>query len=874
MVFDWFAREGGMVLSWWLLVTLAGAAVFPLCIRLLGSLPDKGFTLARAVGLLLVGYVFWLLGSFGFLKNTTGSIILSWLIVLLLSLVVYFRLGQGFDWRTWWRANRAGIVVGEVAFFVMLLGWAIIRAHQNEIGSTEKPMDLMFMSSIMRSPTFPPNDGWLAGYSISYYYFGYFIMAMLANLSGVISTIGYNLAVALLFALTGLTTYGVVYNLVRSRQIGQEISRRFAPILTGLIALVMVTLMGNFQVALVELPYQTRAAPEWYLSLTGTQSREAYPEREQARAAGIPDDQAVTLSPGSADPGRWEYWWWFRSSRVLNDFDLTGQVMPNWYAQPIDEFPQFSFLLADNHPHVMALPFVLLALGLALNLVLAGRDPKRAELLLYGLAVGGLIFLNTWDGPIYMAALVGADGLRRLMRGQGRLSQEDWFRLAGFGGSLLLIAVVFYLPFLISFRSQAAGLLPNIITPTSFPQLFIMFGPFLLILAFFLWHEARLAGKRLNWRLGLQASLGLLIALMAVTGLLIVLAALLVPEALNLVNQFVAPFGGLLGALPQIFARRLQGGVTLLLLLLGFGLIVARLFPSSLFSKRKRSDDDAELSHDDRVLVTYSPETGFALMLVALGIGLVVVPEFFFLRDNFSTRINTIFKFYYQAWVLFSIASAYAIWSILSSLRVERPVPAVRVAFSAVVVLAIGAGMLYPLFGIYSRNFVESGYANGTNTRPLTLDGGPSMIAASDYQSIECFRQQIGDRQLVVAEALGGAYNPAFGRVAGLTGVPIVLGWENHQRQWRGPTYNQVVTSRPQDIPALYQDARWEVAAEIIQRHGIDYIFFGTSERQQYGSGGEEKFIENLTPICAMLDGAGRVQSVFYEVPPTLVAAR
>src|SRR5690606_10357058 len=102
-----------------------------------------------------------------------------------------------------------------------------------------------------------------------------------------------------------------------------------------------------------------------------------YPEREVARAAGIPDSEPITLNPGSIDVTQWGIerrgWWWFRASRVLNDYDLTGQVMPNWYAQPIDEFPQFSFLLADNHPHVTALPFVLLALGMSLNLILLGR---------------------------------------------------------------------------------------------------------------------------------------------------------------------------------------------------------------------------------------------------------------------------------------------------------------------------------------------------------------------------------------------------------------------------------------------------------------------------------------------------------------------
>ena len=71
-----------------------------------------------------------------------------------------------------------------------------------------------------------------------------------------------------------------------------------------------------------------------------------------------------------------------------------------------------------------------------------------------------------------MLALVGADGLRRLLRGQGRLVVGDALGMAGLFITLLVLALAFYLPFLISFRSQASGVLPNIITPTFFSHFF------------------------------------------------------------------------------------------------------------------------------------------------------------------------------------------------------------------------------------------------------------------------------------------------------------------------------------------------------------------------------------------------------------------
>ena len=866
MVFEWLAREGGMIVSWWALATLAGVLALPLCVRLLGGLPDRGYTLARATGLLLVGYLYWLLASLGFVRNTAGSMGLAWLLALGLALLVYAR--APLDWRAWWRENRPVVMAGEMLFLALFVAWAVVRAHQPELRTTEKPMDLMFISSIMRSTAFPPNDAWMAGYAISYYYFGYLLAAMLSTLSGVASTVGYNLWNALLFALTGLGAFGVVYNLARSRVIldgrwreaseptshesapargNAPAARQISALVAGLLGAAFVILLGNFQTVLIEAPYQTRTASEGYLAFWATQDRLFYPEREQARAAGIADDQPVTLLPGKPDPAQWDYWWWFRASRVLTDFDLDGGVSTG--AQPIDEFPQFSFLLSDNHPHVMALPFVLLALGLALNLLLRWRDSTAGEILLYGLCVGGLIFLNTWDGPIYLLALVGADGLRRLLRHR-RLTPSDGLSMAGLGVTLGLLASIFYLPFLIGFRSQAAGLLPNLIYPTLPQHLLIMFGPFIAMLVPFLIAEVRRAGWSMNWNFGLRAAGGVLVALTAVLLMLVVLA-FFIPELYATALRFVEQNGGLGTVWPAVLARRGESLLTLAALLGGIAVVAGRLF-----ARRVAMDGSVGTRH----AVDLPPATGYALLLVALGLGLVLVPEFFYLRDNFGTRINTIFKFYYQAWVVLGLASGYAVYALLADQRLRLRRLAWRASFGLLAAASIAAGLVYPVLAIHNRMFVETGRLADPSRAPLTLDGGGIFVAASDVSAILCLAQQTQGDEAVVAEAVGGSYNPAFGRVAALTGIPIVLGWENHQRQWRGPTYNEVAGTRAPDLARLYTDLRWDAVQDIVSRYGIDYIFYGTTERSSYGTAGEDKFREVLPAVCAS-EG-----SVFYRV--------
>ncbi|MCE2472618.1 MAG: hypothetical protein J4G18_12125, partial [Anaerolineae bacterium] len=121
LILDWLSREGHLLFFWWLWITLAGVAIMPLALRFLSALPDSGYTLARTLGMLIATWVFWLLGSYGFLDNSAGSIILTWLLVLTASLALYFRAGDGELFSDWWRQNRSLFVVAELLFALVFL---------------------------------------------------------------------------------------------------------------------------------------------------------------------------------------------------------------------------------------------------------------------------------------------------------------------------------------------------------------------------------------------------------------------------------------------------------------------------------------------------------------------------------------------------------------------------------------------------------------------------------------------------------------------------------------------------------------------------------------------------------------------------------
>ena len=115
-----------------------------------------------------------------------------------------------------------------------------------------------------------------------------------------------------------------------------------------------------------------------------------------------------------AGPAGWNprFWFWWRASRVISDYDLNGN-----HIEVIDEFPFFSFLLGDLHPHVLAIPIVLLLIGMAAEFFLRAKNSleeekpgfisnQRGFLLFYGFLLGTLGFTNTWDFPIYFGLIL------------------------------------------------------------------------------------------------------------------------------------------------------------------------------------------------------------------------------------------------------------------------------------------------------------------------------------------------------------------------------------------------------------------------------------------------------------------------------------
>ena len=230
-------------LVWLLTVEVLGLLALPLCFVLFRRLPDRGMTLAKPMALVLLAYVLWIAGLTRLIPNTQGTIIAIAAAVAVVSAVVLR--GQAKQVQEFVKAEWRTLVAAEAVFLVFFFLWLWVTSEAPAIRGTEKPMDFGFLNAVLQSRHFPPEDQWLSGHSISYYYGGHFIMALLVKLTAIPSNVGYNLAVSLVPALAATGAFGLLYNLVRLS--GGSIK---AGIGFGLAAPALILLIGNLAGAL------------------------------------------------------------------------------------------------------------------------------------------------------------------------------------------------------------------------------------------------------------------------------------------------------------------------------------------------------------------------------------------------------------------------------------------------------------------------------------------------------------------------------------------------------------------------------------------------------------------------------------------------
>jgi len=237
----------------------------------------------------------------------------------------------------------------------------------------------------------------------------------------------------------------------------------------------------------------------------------------------------------------------------------------------------------------------------------------------------------------------------------------------------------------------------------------------------------------------------------------------------------------------------------------------------------------------------------FLLILMVGGLLLILGPEYLFLVDLFGTRMNTVFKFHYQAWLLLGVASSAAVVWMASAMRPR----AVRGLVATAATLLVAAGLVYPFAATPAK-------VQGSQL-PGTLDGAAfyQRMRPDDYAAIQWLSQTAVGRP-VVLEATGGEYSE-YGRVSTFSGLPTVLGWAGHEVQWRGR--GEEPQRRSQDVDAIYATADPATMQSLLRKYDIQYVFVGTLEAEKYGPAVYSRFDGRLQ----VAHRQGKV--VIYQVP-------
>jgi YYY domain-containing protein len=782
------------IFSWYVALGSLGWVAFPIAYRFLSKLPDRGFSLARPLALLIWPFIFWILSSFGLLRNDLSGVLLS--LALLLGLSYYtLRFIDRSELMDWIKDNSRTIYVQEILFLVAFLLMAYLRSMNPGADSTEKPMELAFINSILQSPSMPPQDPWLSGFSISYYYFGFLMTSMLAQLTNTMGSIAFNMGLIMVFAMGAVGAYGLAHNLLSLMRPEKSQANRYAALLAPLFVLILGNLEG-----LLELMHAMHLF--WTPDSSGSLTSGFWAWLDIKDLVNPPISEAV-FQPRNFGSGSW---WWWRASRVINDVTFSG-----FPQELIDEFPAFSFVLGDLHPHVLSIPFAFLTLNTGLNLYLGGGNSSKTpeiiglhlgwqQIAFLGFVLGSLAFINIWDFPIYLVYISGAYLLRRVFKDGWAWDRAiDFLRVFAV---LAFLGVILYLPYYIGFSSQAAGFLPNLLNPTRGVQLWVMFGTLFIPLFGFFIVDTRQSRSNGGLSRALFLSITFVLALVLFAfGLAWVLATLMPDSVLgqSILSGSGAP--DLSSLFPEAFSRRLaaSGGWISLILLLVFAL-------RGILVNLKKPENKA----------TSLPTFPFFFLLALFATLLIIAPEFVFLRDQFGTRMNTVFKFYYQAWLVLGVLAAVA-----TTLWVDRLKGATKWLTKIGIGSVILAAAIYPVFAFsdrYSPEPDKRATLNSSSFLPPTVLAGITWLEEAP--------------QGTLVEAVGGSYNTNFARYATHSGQSGVLGWPGHESQWRGGSAQ--FDGRAGDIEILYATQDWGRALEVIQRYEIRYVIVGSVERSTY----------------------------------------
>jgi YYY domain-containing protein len=787
---DDFANQFPL-LVWLLTAELIAFAAVPLLWLSLRRLPDGGFGASKILGLALVSYVPWLLASLKIAPFGRPSLFLTWLGLLGISIGIVWWRRQPF--LAWLRREWRLLLSVEAVFLVGFALWIWLRAVNPDLWHPAYGGEK------------PMNFAYLNAVVKSDYFPPYDPWFA----GGIINYYYYGLVlVAALVKLTGILPQ-VAFNLAQPTI--------FGALCAGVFSLAFAIIMPVTRSwASRSLAYLAGAAAVVLTGLVGNLDA-GLQLIDQLKAVGAP-----TVPGGNGLVQVWAGLLAVVAGANLHPLDFwhsTRFIGPE-DPGPIHEFPYFTFLYGDMHAHELALPLTVAALLVAFNLVLTARAAPRAcawlALVWAGLVLGMLRATNTWDFPTYTAVVCFALVLGlgpAILRGNARAVQTLVVSLITVG----ILSQLLFWPYLQRYQLFYTGVDP-VHARTALSQFLTIHGLLLFLggslLAWYLVGAQRraLATRRAR-------------TLVAEPGYYGVFLPVGTGWRLSSPSLWVA-LG--LGAIGIAFAA--AGYPTRGFLVVGIGFAGA-----ALLGTWRR------------------PGHAFQAGLFGAGLIATLIPEFVALQGDVG-RMNTVFKFYLQAWVLLAVAGAAALAWLVQKAGRDPFLRLVRPAWIVAAVILFAAAIAYPLFasegklglrfaplplGLDGMAYMD--HATYLDRPPAKPDSAPQsdLNLPGDAEAIRWLQDNVQGSPTVL-EGRSPVYRWGS-RIAVYTGLPTVLGWDVHQGQQR-TGYPSMLQQRANDVERAYSSTRPADAMEVIRTYAVRWVVIGGLERAYYPSAGLDKF--------------------------------
>lgn len=257
-----------------------------------------------------------------------------------------------------------------------------------------------------------------------------------------------------------------------------------------------------------------------------------------------------------------------------------------------------------------------------------------------------------------------------------------------------------------------------------------------------------------------------------------------------------------------------------------------------------------------------------SMILFLVGVFIIAFVEFIYFKDVFSTlnppysRTNTVFKFYFHAWVFISTGVFVAVIELLSFFDTIYKALWKQVVVRIPIALVVFIMMSFLFIGI--MQFLPVTYESGLASRFIDdkkIDGY-SYVTSLYGEDREMMKFLADKPYSVIAEYVDYESYSYGARFSAYTGDTAIEGWPLHNVQWYGGYDGKGyfipekqlkvvdVATRVTDIGTLYSSTEKSVVSDIILKYNVKYVMIGSKELEILNKNNKTDIYQPFDSIC------------------------